>query len=70
MGKPILKPIKSVYNSFSGHAIPLKGEKIVNVNYNDQELDLQLIVGNENCNNILGRNWINALHLNETTLDE
>ncbi|CAF3495196.1 unnamed protein product [Rotaria socialis] len=70
MGKPILKPIKSVYNSFSGHAIPLKGEKIVKVNYNDQELDLQLIVGNENCNNILGRNWINALHLNETTLDE
>ncbi|CAF4059085.1 unnamed protein product [Rotaria magnacalcarata] len=27
-------------------------------------------VGDKNRNNILGRNWINPLHLNETTLDE
>ncbi|CAF4430287.1 unnamed protein product, partial [Rotaria magnacalcarata] len=70
IGKPKLHPVKLIFNSFTGHSICLKGEKMVNVNYNDQSTKLPLVVGNNNQNNILGRNWINALHLNNQTLDE
>ncbi|CAF2039059.1 unnamed protein product [Rotaria magnacalcarata] len=70
MGKPKLYPIKLNYSSFSGHPIFLKGEKMVNVNYNDGELKLKLIAGNKIGNNILGRNWINILNLNRQTLDD
>ena len=68
--KPKLHPVKCTYNSFSGHSIHFKGETAVNVNYKDRCTQMKLIVGNKNRNNILGRNWINALHLNEQTLDD
>jgi hypothetical protein len=70
MGKPKLHPVKLGYNSFSGHPIRIKGEKVVNVNFDGQCTQLRLLVGYENRNNILGRNWINALHLNKRTLDD
>lgn len=43
---------------------------MINVNYNDQCIHLTLIVGRKIWNNILGRNWINVLHLNRQTLDD
>ncbi|CAF1540135.1 unnamed protein product [Rotaria magnacalcarata] len=70
MGKPNLQSVKSVHNSFSGHSIPLKGEKMVMVNYRGLRTRLRILVGDKNRNNILGRNWINALHLNEISLGE
>ncbi|CAF3365123.1 unnamed protein product, partial [Rotaria sp. Silwood2] len=70
MGKPKLNPVKLTYNSFSGHSIPIKGEKIVKVNYNNRSTELKVIVADKNRNNILGRNWINALHFNNQTLDD
>ncbi|CAF4677498.1 unnamed protein product, partial [Rotaria magnacalcarata] len=70
MGKPNLQSVKSVHNSFSGHSIPLKGEKMVMVNYHGLRARLRILVGDKNRNNILGRNWINALHLNEISLGE
>ena len=69
MGKPPLKPVTSTYSSFSGHSIPLKGERMVKVIYDGHDVQLQMLVGVANRTNILGRNWINALHLNKSTLD-
>ncbi|CAF1032132.1 unnamed protein product [Rotaria sordida] len=68
MGKPDLQPVKSTYNSFSGHSIRLKEEKMVKVKYNGQSTQLQLLVRDGHRNNILGRNWINALQLNKIPL--
>ncbi|CAF1097612.1 unnamed protein product [Rotaria sordida] len=68
MGKPDLQPVKSTYNSFSGHSIRLKGEKMVKVKYSGQSTQLQLLVRDGHRNNILGRNWINALQLNKIPL--
>jgi len=59
MRKPSLRPVKLIYNSFSGHPIALKGAKMVNVIYNDRCTQLQVLVANGNCSNIIGRNWIN-----------
>ncbi|CAF3399832.1 unnamed protein product [Rotaria socialis] len=70
MGKPNLQSVKSVHNIFSGHSIRLKGEKMVMVNYRGLRVRLQILVGDKNRNNILGRNWINTLHLNETSSGE
>ncbi|CAF5148798.1 unnamed protein product, partial [Rotaria sp. Silwood1] len=69
MGKPKLHPVKLTYNSFSGHPIPFKGEKMIKVNYNDRCAQLPLVICDNNRNNILGRNWINVLHLSNKTLD-
>ena len=69
MGKPPLKPVTSTYSSFSGHSIPLKGERMVKAIYDSYDVQLQMLVGVANRTNILGRNSINALHLNKTTLD-
>jgi hypothetical protein len=70
MGKPNLHPVKLIYSSFSGHSISFKGETTVNVKYHDQCCSLKLVVGNGNGNNIIGRNWIHALHLHTKTLDD
>ncbi|CAF4492109.1 unnamed protein product, partial [Rotaria sp. Silwood2] len=70
IGKPELNPIKLTYNSFSGHPIYFRSEALVNVNYNGQNTRLHLLVGGTNRNNIIGRNWIHALHINTQTLDD
>lgn len=70
MGKPSLHSVKSNYSSFSGHSIPLKGETMVNVKYQDRHFSLKLVVGNGDCNNIIGRNWIQALNLHNQTLND
>ncbi|CAF4761116.1 unnamed protein product, partial [Rotaria socialis] len=43
---------------------------MVMVNYRGLRVRLQILVGDKNRNNILGRNWINTLHLNETSSGE
>ncbi|CAF3264517.1 unnamed protein product [Rotaria sp. Silwood2] len=68
MEKSKLYPVKLTYNSYSDHSIPIIGKKMVKVNYNNPSIELKVIVGNTNRNNILGRNWIDALHFNNHTL--
>ncbi|CAF2018933.1 unnamed protein product [Rotaria magnacalcarata] len=70
MGKPNLQPVKTTHCSYSGHSTDLKGEKMVNVNYNGRIARLRLLVGDSNRINILGRNWIDALHFNKVPLDQ
>ncbi|CAF4782134.1 unnamed protein product [Rotaria sp. Silwood2] len=70
MGKPKLTPVKSIYSSFTGHSIHLKGETMVKVVYNGQSTRLKLLVADRNRNNIIGRNWINSLHLNRIKLND
>ncbi|CAF4104230.1 unnamed protein product, partial [Rotaria sp. Silwood1] len=70
IGKPKLTPVKSIYSSFTGHSIHLKGETMVKVVYNGQSTRLKLLVGDRNRNNIIGRNWINSLHLNRIKLND
>ncbi|CAF4637437.1 unnamed protein product [Rotaria sp. Silwood2] len=69
LGEPKLRPIQSIYSSFTGHPVRLKGKKMVKVNYDGQCFQLPLVVGNETSSNIIGRNWINILHLNTRILD-
>ncbi|CAF4548507.1 unnamed protein product, partial [Rotaria sp. Silwood2] len=70
IGKPKLYPVKLIYKNFSGHPIHFKGENIVQVKYKNQCTELRLIVGIDNSNNILGRNWINVFHLSNQSLDD
>ncbi|CAF2519215.1 unnamed protein product [Rotaria sp. Silwood2] len=70
MGKPKLTPVKSIYSSFTGHSIHLKGEKMVKMIYNGQSSRLKILVGGRNRNNIVGHNWINSLHLNRIKLND
>ncbi|CAF3948225.1 unnamed protein product [Rotaria sp. Silwood2] len=70
MGSPRLKPIKIDLNSFTGHFIHVKGEKIVNVIYDGRKFQLRLLVVEGNRNNILGRDWIEELKLNQKTLND
>ncbi|CAF1282085.1 unnamed protein product [Rotaria sp. Silwood1] len=44
MEKPKLYLVKLTYNSFAGHPIPFKGEKMVKVNYNDRCAQLPLVI--------------------------
>jgi len=70
MGKPHLSPVKSNYTSFSGHSVRFKGEKMVQVKYDDEDIPIKVIVGYGNHKNILGRDWINALHLSQYPLEK
>ena len=70
MGKPKLQPVKMNLNSFTSHSIHLRGEKMVRVKYNHLTTCLRLFVVNGSRSNILGRDWIDALHLNVRTLDD
>ena len=70
LGRPQLDPVKFTYSSFSGYLIRLKGETVVDVNYQNQCTQLKLVVGGKSRNNILGRNWINVLHLNQQALGD
>ncbi|CAF4937693.1 unnamed protein product, partial [Rotaria magnacalcarata] len=69
LGKPKLKPIESIFTSFTGHYLQINGETLVKVDYNSQHMQLRLLVGH-NHRNILGRDWIKALNLNKLTLDD
>ena len=68
MERPPLLPVKSTYNSFSGHTVRLKGEKQVKVSYNDTHIPLRVFVTDDHRNNILGRDWIRRLRLDERPL--
>ncbi|CAF5117881.1 unnamed protein product, partial [Rotaria magnacalcarata] len=69
LGKPKLKPVESIFTSFTGHYLQINGETLVKVDYNSQHIQLRLLVGH-NHRNILGRDWIKALNLNKLTLDD
>lgn len=70
IGSPILEPIDLDLNSFTGHAIRINGGTKVSVNYDGRRMMLRLLVVDEGRSNILGRDWIQALHINGKTLDE
>ncbi|CAF0711795.1 unnamed protein product [Adineta steineri] len=70
LGKPNLNQIKMNINSFTGHRITLKGERMVKVEYMDKSMQLKMHVVNGYGNNILGRDWIYALNLHTRTLDD
>jgi hypothetical protein len=69
-GRPQLKPCTIELNSFTGHSVRLKGQKVVNVIFNDQHFKLTVFVANGSGINILGRDWIDALHLKTKTLHD
>jgi hypothetical protein len=70
MGCPLLEPIQMHLNSFTGHLIQLKGQKVVNVKYKNQQIQLNLHFLAGVGNNILGLDWIHALHINSKSLND
>jgi transposase InsO family protein len=70
MGRLKLDPCKINLNSFTGHSIQLKGQKVVDVVYNDQSYKLTIFVINGSGINILGRDWLDSLRLNTKTLND
>lgn len=70
IGSPTLQSVTTKLSSFTGHPINIKGEATVRVNYDSQKSLLPLLVVNGHHNNILGRDWLEALHINKMTLDE
>ena len=70
MGKPVLKPVQLQLNSFTGHRIQLKGQLMVNVEYQNQSIQQIVYVVSGFGNNILGRDWIYALNLNDQSLND
>ena len=70
LGQPQLQDVRAIYHSFSGHPIKFKGETVVKVNHWDKNVQLKVLVGCDNQNNILGRDWINSLELINTKLGD
>ncbi|CAF4178451.1 unnamed protein product [Rotaria sordida] len=70
MGCPALQSVHMNLNSFTGHPIKLKGQKVVNVKYKNQyfQLNLHFLAGVGN--KILGLDWIHALHINSKSLND
>ena len=58
MGKPNLEKCQLDLSSFTGHSIKLKGERMVNVQFNEQDKQLKLFVVSGYGTNVLGRDWI------------
>ena len=70
MGCPLLKPVYMNLNSFTGHSIQLKGQKVVKVHYKNQQIQLNLHFLAGVGTNILGLDWIHALHINSRALND
>jgi len=70
MGKPKLEKCQLELNSFTGHSIKLKGQRMVNVQFNEQNKQLKLFVISGFGTNILGRDWIFGIDLISRSLND
>lgn len=70
LGKPYLNNTSTSFISFSGHNISLLGEQTVSVKYKNRQAFLKLYFASGDCNNLLGRDWIDELNLTDMSLQE
>lgn len=59
-----LKPTTVSLKTYTGESVPVRGEAIVKVNYENTEYELPIVVVEGSTHTLLGRNWLRAIKLN------
>ncbi|KAI3375951.1 hypothetical protein L3Q82_016366 [Scortum barcoo] len=59
-----LQPSDTVFKSYTGHRVPMRGMTEVTVQCNDQTAKLSVYVTHKNCPAIMGREWLKKIRLN------
>ena len=59
-----LKPTTVSLKTYTGESVPVRGEAIVKVNYENTEYELPIVVVEGSTHTLLGRNWRRAIKLN------